>query len=559
MKRMKRWAALLFAAVFLLSGCDKGDTASETTSSAPTGPTGRYVEAEITPPDAVKAQSVRSAALRVRPDGTLDYLVSQEDASGDSGIRHYHSPDGGNNWESMETDWLGDVLTQCGFPERDQGAFFPAMEIDEEGNIYCASWDTDYNPRFFKKSPGSAVTEYPIDLGQEKIFRVDRLRVTEGGHLGLILWGEKDRAVLLDGKQTLQSTEIPLMCEAAFSEDEIVIADMELTFYSKDGKKTMRLPHADMDMALECAGGTVFAASRDGVDCLEQGSALFETFLHGSQYTFSDPNNTIALLRCNPADRTFYMAVDTGGTERLFRYAFDPNMPIKPDQQLDVFSMEDSPSIRGAIVRFQREHPMAAVNYQVGADSPMEPCEVETALRQALDAGEGPDVLLLDGLDLGTYAKWLGPLETEIPGSFRNITSAFQSVGALPARFQLWLDVESEGIIPYRQRITGVEGLDYTLSGFQEEQGAVDLAALHGYFLPSAVLGISGASGQRELAEAFVMEMLSDSVQAEDYGEGFPVIEAQFRSWITEDYRERFKGLEDGLVSLCERLEQIEQ
>lgn len=582
MKKTGKLACVLIAAVMIFCGCAGGTAPvnpkeNTTVSMAePQGqPLGRYVETEITPPGAAEAETTRSCALRAYAGGKIDYITWQAEFTGGHATHHYRSLDGGVTWEEVEVPWLEKILSQCGITEIDR--FSPAMDFDAQGNLYCGLRDNAEEIRLFRVSTAGEIAEIPIEgwKGENgKFFSVGALRITEQGDIGARIFtdGMDAAALYHDGKPIVLVKDVLPDAAVAFSGGQVAVADKKLTFHGENGPASeLPLPHTGYELAAEiCSDGTAFIATHEGVDCLEKGASLFQTILQGSLYTFGKPKSAITMFRCLPEDQSLYMALESGSpkssgtTERIYFYAFDPEMPLKPETQLDVFSMKENGAIRAASLEFQRENPNVVVNYQVGLteDSPMDREAVEAALEEALSTGRGPDVLLLDELDWKTYAEngWLAALDPKIPGTFENVLNACRTdaLYALPTRFVLCLDMEVTGLEPYRQKITGIEGLGYTLDGLAEAQGQKpDPAQMKGGFIPVAMIGVTAAGERREMADSFVKAMVSEAVQGEGYGDGFPILKAQFIAWLKRDYFQRFAGMEDALAAFCEKLEII--
>lgn len=77
----------------------------------------------------------------------------------------------------------------------------------------------------------------------------------------------------------------------------------------------------------------------------------------------------------------------------------------EPEQnQLTVFSLGESGTVRRAVIEFQKENPAMTVRYQIGDQSPLPREETLRALHNELEKGRGPDVLILDGMEAAVYA-----------------------------------------------------------------------------------------------------------------------------------------------------------
>lgn len=61
-----------------------------------------------------------------------------------------------------------------------------------------------------------------------------------------------------------------------------------------------------------------------------------------------------------------FLVVLTG--EKITRFAYDPNVPARPNEKLAVWSLEDEEVIRQTVSRFQKENPAVYVEYEIGLE-----------------------------------------------------------------------------------------------------------------------------------------------------------------------------------------------
>ena len=76
-----------------------------------------------------------------------------------------------------------------------------------------------------------------------------------------------------------------------------------------------------------------------------------------------------------------------------------------PDKELTVYALEDSSEIRQVISAFQKEHDDIYVDLNIGCSGD-DTVTVDDALRTLnsdIMAGEGPDVIILDGMPVDNY------------------------------------------------------------------------------------------------------------------------------------------------------------
>lgn len=85
---------------------------------------------------------------------------------------------------------------------------------------------------------------------------------------------------------------------------------------------------------------------------------------------------------------------------------YDETLPMKPSKELAIYSLEENGRIRYAGRLFQKEHPDVLVSYETGMDGD-NAVSREDALKNLntrILAGEVPDVIILDGMDMERYA-----------------------------------------------------------------------------------------------------------------------------------------------------------
>lgn len=573
MKPFRYFLGIVFTAVvFLLAGCSGNPQGSQNRAD---GPQGRYIEADITPLPLTTAQSYpEPSALRAHADGSLDYLVWQDDKSGVTELCHYRSLDCGDNWETVDTGWIRKIYewsdsATSGWHFSEMSAF-SEMDMDEEGNIYCAvSQENRWG--LYKIAPDGNI----VKLAQDSVSSqwkdgVEDLRVTEGGNIGVLTFAEESPGMLYDAAFTELARAKWGLIPTAFTDDTIIQEEFrELFFY---GARSGSLPLPSQGerghfSSLEAAaGGGVFIADRYGVHYLGKGASLFETVMQGAHYAYGDPNVEIVLLRSRPGSDDLYMVLDSSRGKKLYRYAFDPSVPMKPETQIEIFSMEEIAAVQGAVVAYQQTDFSVTAHYQVGLakDWPLTREKVEKSLEDAFRTGKGPDVLILDGLDWRRYVEngWLAAIDSDIPGCMENVTGSLRADGAaygVPTRFWLWIEVQMPGSKPYLQKITGPTGLAYTLEALKETKQAASLETVPGYLEPSMIVGINAASTKREQAEAFLETMLSPDIQSGQYPGGFPVREEAFVPYLQHGYENTLTSWEETFLELVKRLKAVVQ
>lgn len=129
---------------------------------------------------------------------------------------------------------------------------------------------------------------------------------------------------------------------------------------------------------------------------------IFEAAAH----SFGIASSMTARFYAVPGD-AFVMLIGEKDTNKVYRYAYDENAKADPDKVLDVWALEDNGTLRAAISSFLKKNPDATVNLTIGKENQgaQETADILQNLNTQILAGDGPDILLLDGLPAASYAE----------------------------------------------------------------------------------------------------------------------------------------------------------
>lgn len=478
-------------AALILSGC-KAPAGGQAAPDAPDDsggcapPAGLFVERDIFPPALREmGKYVDSEGLFAHGDGSVDYFVTvmdpEAEAPREETWMHFSSPDAGGAWEIRDMGWLDKLREGEGlFPGG--GTRVGEIRMDENKNIYCLAYPgkesagTDGDnpppfqlPRLIKVSPeGGAEEVSVVDFENRSIYDELEARalaffdVLPDGSLLFGFDGETRWTLVYDGEtgERLHSlregpmepgdaTVFRKNCFVTETRDELK-NEGRLATYGYDGEKlsdgpsTEGMRDADNFCALRAGENKeIYAFNRDGVSrCLSDGS-YWERLMDGSRYAFGQAGKDILLTASAPGGNTFYMALrdinrDSSGwpAPSLYRYAYDESAPAIPEGTLSVFAMEESAALSQAVAVFQKNYPDCRIDLRIPPDG-MPPEEASRILQKELAEGQGPDILMMDGLSVTFFDK-LGVLDdlSDIAKSdayFTNLTSAYETGGKVPA------------------------------------------------------------------------------------------------------------------------------
>ena len=193
-------------------------------------------------------------------------------------------------------------------------------------------------------------------------------------------------------------------------------------------------------------GDTIYLICEDGIYAHGFGGGTMEKLMDGTMYAMGDPEHGVYGMLLLP-DTAFLVMY---GNE-IGKLSYDPSLPAVPEKELKVYSLTKDDVMQKTASLFMQRYPEVYVNYEVGMSGTGGQTAEDAirALNTQIMAGEGPDVLLLDGLPLESYeekgllADLSETLETAKKQEpvFENIAEGFRrkdgGIYAIPARFSI--------------------------------------------------------------------------------------------------------------------------
>lgn len=461
---MKRYVSAFLSVVMAagLAACGgtaAGSTATGTSADA-TGQVqmGRWVESEI---DLGGRELVGSPTLL--EDGTLSLYVYKEDAAnpGTGQLAHLASTDNGETWTEEDTGWGSQVE---GFVSRvwqvpDGTVCLRSVVINEESRANNV-------PKIYWQKPGEELKPLEIETVEDAdgffvyngaFFFMKQTYGEDGASMQIISY-DKDTG---NTNEVTMSTDMNyggLLYPAEAGNKLLCIA------YGDTGLKLVELNPQDgttadvlnplseavSTMALTGdADGAIYYPTPKGIYRLAPGGTLPEQIVSAEGTAMSVTSNYPNDI-CRAANGDFLVAQrGDSGSSKLYRYHYDASMPTHAETTLTVWALQESPTARAAINLYKRQHPEVDVTFTVAIPEGTE--DMSTARNDALTqlntellAGDGPDLLILDGVDYETYAEkgLLADLSDTVPLTElqANLADPFveeEKVYVLPARFSV--------------------------------------------------------------------------------------------------------------------------
>ena len=215
-------------------------------------------------------------------------------------------------------------------------------------------------------------------------------------------------------------------------------------------------------------GQTIYA-NHDGIFSYMQGGSVSEQLVNGALTTLGDTTGAFTAVLM-PDEEHFLAAVTDGrGEHKLLKYSYDKDALSMPEKELKVYALNDSAYLRQVISSYQRANQDVYVNLQIGmtGEDGVTAEDALRALNTDILAGNGPDVLILDGMPADSYIEKgmladLSPLVEELragDGVFENIIAPYEQDGKIyqiPARFYLSVIIGEQEAVESGATLSGL-------------------------------------------------------------------------------------------------------
>lgn len=198
-------------------------------------------------------------------------------------------------------------------------------------------------------------------------------------------------------------------------------------------------------------GESVYCLSGGGLYHYKFGGSVMEQLIDGAMNSLGGPAFYASALTMLDEQNLLVAANDSNADSAsgivLLKFTYSPDVPAKPSKELKVYSLYDNKEMRQAVSRFQKEHADIYINFEtaLSEENGVTVSDALKTLTTEIMAGEGPDVLLLDGMPVETYMekgilKDITALVSENENDyFDNVLHAYKDESgqlcAVPARF----------------------------------------------------------------------------------------------------------------------------
>ncbi len=473
-RKRKAAAFVIFVQIFVLclTGCGR-HAGDDTKINEIAGAASGYKEYEISHVDDIQSMGI----LTFKQYGDVMTIICNDEKSK---MCIYESNDNGLNWElSGDLEKVSSAVSD---------GLIDAADVNEKGEyVFAVLPDAD----------AASDSEIVIinDAGNKNTFTsegtVEHVRFSKDGTKILINTGSSVMSYDRDG---VLSATYPVsgcidFCEASDG-SLIFLTTTALYRYSEEGDLTdtdslltdnlsdelMKL-YSTMDGVV----GTYMGALKiDGEDNLyimlssgiyryQLGSNLIEHIVDEAGTSFVGGRDDMGDFL--PAGEDFYVVLSKGAivqyttadASEVATNVEKEETPELQDAELSVYSLYPSDMLDQVVGLFTAKYPNVEVSVEIGIEdeSGISVNDAVKALNTKLLSGEGPDVMVLTGLDIDTYAdngmlmdltEVYDAVKDDHPDMFLNILDAYRredgTIYALPARFSAPVVVAQKDVLP---------------------------------------------------------------------------------------------------------------
>ena len=254
----------------------------------------------------------------------------------------------------------------------------------------------------------------------------------EGTHTGYAFSGDMTSKTLL-----LQLTTAAIIADmpiesamAATADDEnFYLIDMQGNIHSyrlSDGSASdklsvnlsgsggIRISGGSVMLPMMGSGGDILEMNGDGGLYVFYDRCLLlcgsnediSSVLESTAYSIGTPGSSADSVMALPDGSIVINMREGMETNRLYKYAWDENAAINPDKTLSVWSLEENAFVRAAIAQLRKRNPDSYISFEVAlsGDNAVSAADAIKTLNTQLLSGSGPDVIILDGCPMESYA-----------------------------------------------------------------------------------------------------------------------------------------------------------
>lgn len=468
-RRFNFFVCVILISIFLLSGCV--DIGNEENSSNKVQETDNYVQQEIGLPEAILQESYIIVGFLQTQNLEL-FIYNQ-----DSLEFQKYVLSGTSKWEASPCEWLNNIIENM----------IPASVdvLYKDGSYYAKYEGEDGKSHFIKSKDEETVVEMPMagwdrQDGLESYPVIDRIAVLSD-HLTASTLTGRICQILSDGNIVGEFNCGESYSLAGFGRYVAALGEGNTCIYvyntdSMEMENEIRFAdqNGGVPQLFMKDETSVFLAGNAGLKELRMDSNEERLIIDGSQTMFSYGGYFPLWLEKTSEEEYHVLFADRDQTNaRLMKYSKiaagednqtdiinqkEGNEPGGTGQgnQLVIYSLQDNELIRSAINNFIVKYPSIDISYEVARseNGAVTDSDLIRALNARIEAGNGPDILVLDGMPMDSYIE--KGILADISGILSesdvaaNILKAYEHNGkiyAVPTRIGLPVIIGTDDVI----------------------------------------------------------------------------------------------------------------
>lgn len=456
---MKKWKrTVVYGLLTVMAvGC-VGAKAYPVMAEEKEGTAGRYMEKEILLPE---TGCVSVEEICFLEDGTFRAVYRDQDAL----LKISDSRDGGNTWtdprdlhkelfpgEKMKEPVSAALCSDGGI----FSLWYGEDQKQKEAMAYYLSVDGEKREIPLAEYAGNGMEIYDaaftasgslILMGKDAIYEISAkdgslLRTYEKGNT-VLDFGIVGNRLVVFVNDTIHyydtETGEPLTDEPVLTEELCL-------------KKDQSEPETASSHSVVMTGSDeegILYVNRGGMYLYYPGGTMVEQLFEGQETSVGLPETGLMDVETDEEGKVYLAASDVSSEKpegKIYCYQFDGEAPVA-ETELKIYTLLMDPYIEQAAVMFQNEHPEIRIEIQEGMTGKdgVTITDAVKNLNTEIMAGEGPDVMLLDGLSEEDYIE-KGMLEdisgiVESAGILENIRDVYTeedgAVYRMPLRFRI--------------------------------------------------------------------------------------------------------------------------
>lgn len=375
------------------------DSASSTTQISQTSEAGTYVQDDMT--ELMPQTYAYFTDLRLSADGAVE-VVGLSQSGGIQLLR----------W----TDDVWETAVESSQPAVANGA----LTVAADGTLWTVCRDDSGAYTLQSGTDPAAMQTIPVEaLSQEEALPIS-LRLAADGKIFLTAQvGETTVFVLVDPATRQATTVTPGFygSPAFYAEGSIYTFAAGSTSLSVlDATNGSVLQQYSLPLAEPLARASAAAiqqncliwADSNGIHQIALGGTLQQNLADNRSFALASSSFIVQQIVLDGQGNYWVSGVNAGGQAQIYRYRYDTQAAVASGGELVVWAMEDSLLLRETVNTYASEHPEQTVTVEYGQDSLDNGMTVDDVIRTLnveIFAGEGPDVLVLDGLPVESYIR----------------------------------------------------------------------------------------------------------------------------------------------------------